>query len=120
MISIWLSEALEEALFLMGHEVEVDKELKNPQAHAHPTVNVEIALGTDIGFKWNDVTKSYELVTDLQTWDQPIPVERFFQKLRQQYSRMALHKVVKEEGVEVQEEWEMDDNSIELTVTRWV
>jgi len=27
---------------------------------------------------------------------------------------------VKEMGFQVEEEWEMDDNSIELTVTRWV
>ena len=33
---------------------------------------------------------------------------------------MTLHGTVKEEGFEVAEEWEMDDNSIELTVTRWV
>ena len=112
-------DVLEEALFLMGHEVKLDQELKNPHDHKHPTVNVEVAVGTDIGFKWNEVTQSYELVTDLQTWNQPVPVERFLQKLSQQYSRMALHKVVKEEGFEVQEEWEMEDNSIELTVTRW-
>ena len=27
---------------------------------------------------------------------------------------------VKEMGFQVEEEWEMEDNSIELTVTRWV
>ena len=27
---------------------------------------------------------------------------------------------VKEMGFKVEEEWEMDDNTIELTVTRWV
>ena len=33
---------------------------------------------------------------------------------------MTLYGTVKEEGFEVQEEWEMDDNSLELTVTRWI
>ena len=33
---------------------------------------------------------------------------------------MMIHRTIKEEGFEVQEEWEMDDNSIELTVNRCV
>ena len=112
--------ALLRALQVLGHNTDVDQKLKNPVNHDHEEVTVQVAVGKDIGFRWSPSSGSYELVTDLQTWDQPIPVERFLQKLRQQYSRMALHKVVKEEGFEVQEEWEMDDNSIELTVTRWV
>ena len=38
----------------------------------------------------------------------------------QQYVRIAVHTVLQELGYEIDEEWEMDDNSIELTVTRWV
>jgi hypothetical protein len=41
-------------------------------------------------------------------------------KVNQQYSRMLLHSAVKEQGFEVAEEWEMTDNSIEITATRWV
>ena len=48
-----------------------------------------------------------------------VPVERFIDKVTQQYARMTLYGTVKEQGFEVAEEWEMDDNSIELTVTRW-
>ena len=55
----------------------------------------------------------------LETWSQPFPPERFIEKVRQQYARMTIHNKVKEEGWQVAEEWEMDDNSIELTVTRW-
>ena len=33
----------------------------------------------------------------------------------QQYVRTAVHSVLEELGVEVKEEWEMDDNSIEIT-----
>ena len=42
------------------------------------------------------------------------------EKLTQQYARMTIHNNIKEEGFQVEEEWEMDDNSIELTVSRWV
>jgi hypothetical protein len=33
---------------------------------------------------------------------------------------MTVYNTVKEMGFQVEEEWEMEDNSIELTVTRWV
>ena len=68
----------------------------------------------------NPMTGNYELVADLETWNQPVPVERLMDKVNQQYARMTLHNTVKELGFQVDEEWEMDDNSIELTVTRWV
>ena len=60
------------------------------------------------------------MVADIQTWNQSIPPERLVEKVTQQYARMTVHNTVKEMGFEVEEEWEMDDNSIELTVTRWV
>jgi hypothetical protein len=66
------------------------------------------------------MSNEYELVADLETWNQPIPVERFLDKVNQQYARMTIHNQVKKMGFQGEEEWEMDDNSIELTVTRWV
>ena len=48
-----------------------------------------------------------------------VPPARFMDKVSQQYSRMLLHSAVEEQGFQIAEEWEMDDNSIELTVTRW-
>jgi len=65
------------------------------------------------------MTNEYELVADLETWNQPIPVERFIDKVNQQYARMTIHNSVKKMGFQIEEEWEMDDNSIELVVTRW-
>ena len=112
-----------EALELMGHDVEENKALviNNPShAEEHPAFLAEVAIRNDIGFRWNENRKSYELVAELDTWDLDVPVDRFIDKLTQQYARMTLHGTVKEEGFEVAEEWEMDDNSIELTVTRWV
>ena len=34
----------------------------------------------------------------------------------QQYVRTAVHYVLEELGIEVKEEWEMDDDSIEITI----
>ncbi len=112
-----------EALEIMGHDVQENQQLViNNPAHAeeHPDFHAEVAIRNDIGFRWNENRKSYELVAELDTWDLDVPVDRFIDKLTQQYARMTLHGTVKEEGFEVAEEWEMDDNSIELTVTRWV
>jgi len=108
-----------EALQLLGHDINEDVKLENPLDHEHKQWQVDVAVGDDIGFRLNK-DGVYELVTDLQTWSQPIPPERFIEKVTQQYARMSIHNTVKELGFQVAEEWEMDDNSIELTVTRWV
>ena len=112
-----------EALELMGHDVEENKVLviNNPShAEEHPDFHAEVAIRTDIGFRWIKNTETYELIAELDTWDLDVPVNRFIEKVTQQYARMTLYNTVKEEGFEVDEEWEMTDNSIELTVTRWV
>jgi len=36
----------------------------------------------------------------------------------QQYVRTAVHTTLEELGFKVEEEWEMDDDSIEITVTK--
>ena len=113
---------LQEALEILQYDVKQDQELKVSGSHGigHETVEAELAIGTDIGFRMNPMTGEYELVADLETWNQPIPVERFMDKVNQQYARMTVHNTVKEMGFQVEEEWEMVDNTIELTVTRWV
>ena len=113
---------LEEALLLLQYDVKEDQELKVTGSHGikHETVTADLAIGSDVGFRLNPMTKEYELVADLETWNQPIPVERFLDKVNQQYARMSIHNQVKKMGFQVEEEWEMEDNSIELTVTRWI
>ena len=113
---------LQEALEILQYDVKQDQELRVTGSHGigHETVEAELAIGTDIGFRMNPMTGNYELVADLETWNQPVPVERLMDKVNQQYARMTIHNKVKEMGFQVDEEWEMDDNSIELTVTRWV
>ena len=108
-----------EALELLQYDVQENQELVNPINHQHEKVKVDVSIGNDIGFRLNS-NGEYELVADIQTWNQPIPPERLVEKVTQQYARMTVHNTVKEMGFQVEEEWEMDDNSIELTVTRWV
>ena len=110
---------LVEALQLLQYDVQEDQELINPINHQHEKVKVDISIGNDIGFRLNN-NGEYELVTDIQTWKDPVPVERFIDKVTQQYARLTVRNTAKDLGFQVQEEWEMTDNSIELTVTRWV
>ena len=108
-----------EALQLLQYDVQEDQELINPIDHQHEKVKVDVSIGTDIGFRLNN-NGEYELVADIQTWNQPIPPERLIEKVTQQYARMTIHNTIKEQGFQVAEEWEMDDNSIEILATRWV
>ena len=87
------------------------------------TVQAEMAVqmpkGGDIGFRWNETTGAYELVTDLDLWKQEIPVDRFLSKLTQQYALSTVLSATAEEGFEVAEKRNNVDGSIELVVTRW-
>jgi len=107
------------ALQLLQYDVQENVELVNPIDHQHEKVKVDVSIGNDIGFRLNK-DGVYELVADIQTWKDPVPPKRFVEKVTQQYARMTVHNQVKEMGFQVEEEWEMDDNSIELVVTRWV
>ena len=112
-----------EALELMGHDVQENQQLViNNPSHAtdHPEFHADVAITNDIGFRLNKNTGNYELVAELDTWDLDVPVSRFIEQVTQQYARMTIHNTIKDEGFQVEEEWEMEDNSIELTVTRWI
>ena len=108
-----------EALQLLQYNVQEDQELINPLDHQHEKVRVDVSIGDDIGFRRNS-EGVYELVADIQTWKDPVPPKRFVDKVTQQYARMTVHNTVKDMGFQVEEEWEMDDGSIELVVNRWV
>ena len=111
-----------EALQLLQYDIKENQELviTNPDhAEDHPVVHAQVAISNDIGFRWNDETQTYDLYSDHGTWNLNIPPSRFVDKVTQQYARMTIHNTVKDMGFEVAEEWELEDNSIELTVTRW-
>ncbi len=80
---------------------------------------VEMSKGADVGFRWNESSKSYELVTDLDLWKQPIPVERFLAQVTQRYALNTVLDSTAQEGFQISEQKENLDGSIELVVTRW-
>ncbi len=87
------------------------------------TVEAQLAVaqanGADIGFRLNPETGSYELVTDLDLWNQPVPVERFLAQLNQRYALRSILAATAEEGFQVSEQAQQQDGCIELVVTRW-
>ena len=82
-------------------------------------MTVEISQGADIGFRWNQGSKAYELVTDLDLWKQTIPVERFLAQVTQRYALNTVLNSTAQEGFQVSEQKNNLDGSIELVVTRW-
>ena len=111
-----------EALEGMGHEVEENKVLVvNNVSHAeeHPEFHADVAIRNDIGFRWNKNMETYELVAELDTWDLDVPVNRFIDKLTQQYAKATLLAAAQEEWFTLAEEHTKIDNTIELVVNRW-
>jgi hypothetical protein len=75
--------------------------------------------GGDIGFRWNATSNSYELVTDLDLWKQPVPVERFLAQVTQRYALRSILAASVAEGFQVAEQTQTVDGTIELVVSRW-
>ena len=113
--------ALVSALRDLGHD---PSETEQPvRGYRGQTVLADLAVacpeGSELGFRWNEASASYELVTDLDLWKQPIPVERFLAKLTQQYALRSILAASAEEGFQVSEQRQTADGSIELVVSRW-
>ena len=104
---------------LMGYPVDINQELENPLDHQHEKVLCDITVGNEIGFRWNAVSKSYELVADLQTWNDPIPPERFLDKITQQYAIEVISEIARLKGYEIEEQKVYDKQQVELTLNKW-
>lgn len=71
----------------------------------------------DIGFTWNGI--EYQLIADLQFWQQPWPVDLFLDKITQRYAYNAIIKSTQEEGFQCIEETSQENGSIRITLQRW-
>ena len=114
-------ESLKQALIDLGYVPNEDENLV--RGYRGQTVKaqltVEMSKGGDIGFRWNEGSKSYELVTDLDLWRQSIPIERFLAQVTQRYALNTVLDSTSQEGFQVSEQKQNLDGSIELVVTRW-
>ena len=71
----------------------------------------------DIGFTWNGT--EYQLVADLQFWQQPWSVELFLDKITQRYAYNSILKATETQGFQTVEELTQENGSIKLTLQRW-
>ena len=114
-------EFLKQALIDLGYEpnegVNLVRGYRGQTVKAEMTV--EMSKGGDIGFRWNEGSKAYELVTDLDLWKQSVPVERFLAQVTQRYALNTVLDSTSQQGFQVSEQKQNLDGSIELVVTRW-
>ena len=80
-------------------------------------VVVEQANHYDLGFSWNG--QEYEMVADLQYWQQPLSVEGFLKQLTQRYAYHTVLSETSKQGFQVAEQQAQEDGSIRLVVQRW-
>lgn len=82
-------------------------------------VVIEQPNGFDIGFRLNPDTQDYELVADLQYWQQPLSVDGFLNQISQRYSFRTVLEATAQEGFQVTEQQTTADGAIRLVVQRW-
>jgi len=114
-------QALLEALADLGHTpTEGAVQVRGYQGQ---TVQAQVAVlqpnGAHIGFRLNPESGSYELVTDLDLWNQSVPLERFVAQLSQRYALRSILAASAEAGFELRGQTDHQDGSIELVVSRW-
>lgn len=73
--------------------------------------------GYDVGFQWNG--ESYQLVSDLQYWQQPWSVETFIDKVTQRYAYQTILAESTQKGFQVVEQARAEDGSVRLVLQRW-
>lgn len=80
-------------------------------------VVVEQTNNYDIGFSWNG--QEYELVADLQYWQQPLTVDGFLKQVTKGYALETILQESAKQGFQVAEQTNNQDGSIRLVVQRW-
>ena len=110
-----------QALNQLGYNINQEEKFIKGYRGKFTAVDISMNLpgDTNVGFKWDTNTNSYELVTDLDLWKFEIPVERFISKVTQMYAYQTIIYKTKEDGYQLVEEKNKNDGSIELVLTKW-
>ena len=115
------AEPLIKALNNLGYDINQDQNFVKGYRGKFTAVDISMNLPgeTKVGFKWDNNSNSYELVTDLDLWKFQLPVERFLSKVTQMYAYETIISKTKEDGYQIVEEKKQNDGSIELVLTKW-
>ena len=71
----------------------------------------------DIGFSWNGF--EYQLVADIQFWQQPWSIELFLDRVSQRYAYNSIVESTSNQGFQSVSETVQEDGSIKLTLQKW-
>ncbi len=110
-----LQKSLQDLGVNYSTEVNTVKGYKNQKQFANLVIKQN--NNYDIGFTWNGF--EYQLITDLQFWQQPWSVELFINKVTQRYAYHSILKSTNEKGFQSIEELTQENGSIRLTLQRW-
>jgi len=115
------SEPLIKALNNLGYLINQEEKFIKGYQGKFTAVDISMTLPSDtkVGFKWDNNSNAYELVTDLDLWKFEIPVERFISKVTQMYAYQTIISKTKEDGYQIVEQTNKNDGSIELVLTKW-
>ena len=115
------AEPLIKALNILGYSINQEQKFVKGYRGQSTLVDISMNLPSDtkVGFKWDNNSNSYELVTDLDLWKFELPVERFISKVTQMYAYQTIITKTKEEGYQIVEQKNKNDGSIELVLTKW-
>ena len=115
------AEPLIKALDNLGYIINQEEKFVKGYRGKFTAVDISMNLpgDTEVGFKWDNNSSTYELVTDLDLWKFELPVERFISKVTQMYAYQTIISKTKEDGYQIVEQKNQNDGSIELVLTKW-
>ena len=115
------TEPLIKALTNLGYLINQEEKFVKGYKGKFTAVDISMNLpgDTKVGFKWDNNSNAYELVTDLDLWKFEIPVERFISKVTQMYAYHTIISKSNEDGYQIIEQKNKNDGSIELVLTKW-
>ena len=115
------AESLVKALNNLGYIINQEEKFVKGYRGKFTAVDISMNLPgeTKVGFKWDNNSNSYELVTDLDLWKFELPVERFISRVTQMYAYETIISKTKEDGYQIVEQKNQNDGSIELVLTKW-
>jgi len=115
------AEPLIKALNNLGYMTNQEEKFVKGYRGKFTAVDISMNLpgDTKVGFKWDNNSNAYELVTDLDLWKFELPVERFISKVTQMYAYETIISKTKEDGYQIVEQKNQNDGSIELVLTKW-
>ncbi|MFA9229023.1 MAG: DUF1257 domain-containing protein [Agathobacter rectalis] len=98
-----------------------EPELNKVRGHRGQTTFANLVIkqanNYDIGFSWNGV--EYQVVADIQFWQQPWSVDLFLDRVSQRYAYNSIIQSTYDQGFQTVNENVQEDGSIKLTLQKW-